>query len=375
MITAASLKNFKSFRGKHCLPLGAITLLAGINGVGKSSFLQSLLLLRQSNRHGASLRLNGDLVELGQRNDALCSDADDDELAFSLCLATGVELHWRYQADDAGYQLLEQPSTVADCALFQPHCHYISADRWGPRRLLPMSEFDVAQGNLGKFGEYTAHYLVQHGDRQLADINPAQPLRGAEAGKSLLHQVQEWLNDIAPGTRLEPKTFSEVDGSVITFANRSEVGFSRGYRATNVGFGLSYTLPVIVALLSLPPGGLVILENPEAHLHPRGQTLMGRLMAQAAAAGVQVIVETHSDHVLNGIRLAVRERQLTPTDALFHYFTLSPQGSTAITSPRIDTDGRIEPWPAGFFDESLKSLAALSTRRPRALTREGGDAS
>jgi len=65
--------------------------------------------------------------------------------------------------------------------------------------------------------------------------------------------VQEWLNEVSPGTRLEPKIFRDLNESMLTFAFRGELGYSRGYRATNVGFGLSYTLPVIVALLSLPP--------------------------------------------------------------------------------------------------------------------------
>lgn len=228
-----------------------------------------------------------------------------------------------------------------------------------------MSEHDIAHGNLGRYGEYAAHYLVSFGERLLPEINENLPLRNPEEGKDLLHQVQEWLNEISPGTRLEPKAFRELDGSTLTFAFRGQIGYSRSYRATNVGFGLSYTLPVIVSLLSLPPGGLVMLENPEAHLHPRGQTIMGRLIALTAAAGVQVIVETHSDHVLNGIRIAVREGVLPAEEAVLHYFSRAEQGRVKVESPRIDADGKIDRWPEGFFDEAIKSLASLSSRRPR----------
>jgi len=373
MITAFDIQNFKCFRGPVPLGLGGVTLLSGVNGVGKSSILQGLLLLRQSHEDGDALRLNGDLVELGQSTDAFCSDADDDELAFALTLDCKTQLAWRYHFCEDGFDVLERPEAVDNCALFRPQCHYICADRWGPRRLLPMSDFDIAHGNLGKFGEYTAHYLARFGDRLLTEINPGLPLRNPDEGKDLLHQVQEWLNEVSPGIRLEPKTFSELDGSTLTFAFRGELGYSRNYRATNVGFGLSYTLPVIVALLSQPPGGLVMIENPEAHLHPCGQTVIGKLMAQAAAAGVQVIVETHSDHVLNGVRIAVRDGLIAPEAAVFHYFSRTPQGAIEIASPRIDAEGKLDSWPTGFFDEGVKSLAALSSRRRRERPATGSE--
>ena len=131
-----------------------------------------------------------------------------------------------------------------------------------------------------------------------------------------------------------------------------------------MGFGLSCILPIITALLSLPKDGLVLLENPEAHLHPRGQTLMGRLMAQVAAAGTQVIVETHSDHLLDGVRVAVREGLIKPQQAAFHYF-IRDQGNIKVITPIIDEEGRLDQWPEGFFDEAVKNLAALSSRRRR----------
>jgi len=76
------------------------------------------------------------------------------------------------------------------------------------------------------------------------------------------------------------------------------------------GFGLSYTLPVITALLvgTLIPNSLVIIENPEAHLHPRGQTEIARLIALCAQVGTQIIIETHSDHLFDGIRIAAKNK-------------------------------------------------------------------
>jgi predicted ATPase len=118
----------------------------------------------------------------------------------------------------------------------------------------------------------------------------------------------------------------------------------------------------VVATLAAAPGSLLLIENPEAHLHPKGQALMGELLARAAAGGVQVVIETHSDHVLNGIRLAVHGGRIAPEAVRLHYFErrdLGGQVQHVVTSPRIDRDGRIDDWPEGFFDEWDKSLEAL----------------
>ena len=135
---------------------------------------------------------------------------------------------------------------------------------------------------------------------------------------------------------------------------------SNRYRATNVGFGITYVLPIIVAVLSSAPGSLLLIENPEAHLHPRGQARMGELLALAASCGIQVVIETHSDHVLNGIRLSVHGGNLSPEMVQLHFFQRRQQdGQSLVTSPRIDRNGRIDQWPDGFFDEWDKSLETL----------------
>ena len=361
MLTEIQIKNFKCFQ-KEKFKLAPLTLLSGLNSTGKSSVLQSLLLLRQSYKEGGNIRLNGDLIELGQALDVFAVDAKNDYMEFQLQSKNQKFLTWSNHFDVSTEQLTTEKSliNIDKQALFNDDFHYISADRWGPRISVPLSDFDVHHNNLGKYGEYTIHYLLEHGDRHLKNSNIG--LLNEDAGKTLLHQVQSWLNDISPGVKIDPKQFKTVNAGTIGFSFPSEVGFSRPFRPTHVGFGLSYTLPVIVALLSLPKNGLVILENPEAHLHPRGQSLIGKLIAHVAAAGIQVIVETHSDHLLNGIRIAVRDGLLMPEQSTLHYFARNGS-AIEITTPQIDSDGKIDKWPEGFFDESIRNLAALTSRR------------
>jgi len=104
---------------------------------------------------------------------------------------------------------------------------------------------------------------------------------------------------------------------------------------------------------------VVIIDSAEAHLHPRAQSAVGRFLGQMAGAGLQVLVETHSDHLLNGIRLAVRDSLIRSRDVALHFFEAG--GATGqVTSLAIDDNGAISDWPEGFFDQTERDLAILS---------------
>ncbi|ETX04888.1 MAG: hypothetical protein ETSY2_26250, partial [Candidatus Entotheonella gemina] len=203
-------------------------------------------------------------------------------------------------------------------------------------------------------------YLLTFGDLAVQSL----PLHHPDANQTTLKsQAEAWLHEISPGVRLDLQGIREVDLARAGFAFEREGDIpTRFFRSTNVGFGLSYVLPVVVALLAADREGLVILENPEAHLHPRGQTRVAELAARAAASGIQVILETHSDHILDGIRIAVRKGIIPPERTVFHYF--ERKGARAeITTPQIDSNGRLDFWPEGFFDQHEQNLAALIAPR------------
>ena len=103
-----------------------------------------------------------------------------------------------------------------------------------------------------------------------------------------------------------------------------------------------------------------MIENPEAHLHPQGQTALGRLLAVGASCGLQLLVETHSDHLMDGIRIAVRDGELNAQDAQFHFFARSTDGETEVETPKLAADGKLNFWPKGFFDQTLRNRARLA---------------
>ena len=380
MIRQLHIIDFKAFSALRNLRCAPLTLLSGVNSSGKSTILQAMLLLRQSAQQGmlqqGRLALNGDLAQLGTAIDVLNEHSNGEKLELGLSLADDTQAHWVFAYDRAADVLkvsggLHEPG-VFDQALFDDRFHYLCADRLGPRTHFEMSEYQVREHEqLGSRGEYAAHYLAAFGERpQSYAVQRALP---RSPSRKLRDLVETWLSVISPGVRLRLTPIVGSDLVQLSFAFATSREESSYYRPTNVGFGLTYTLPILVALLSARPGHLVLLENPEAHLHPRGQAQLGRLLALCAADGVQVMVETHSDHVLNGIRLAVYRKELKPEQTAIHFFARTEGRDGAalhtVTTPRIDQTGRFDRWPDGFFDEWERSLDAL-LRDPSSTTQE-----
>ena len=112
----------------------------------------------------------------------------------------------------------------------------------------------------------------------------------------------------------------------------------------------------------LAPGSIVLLEHPEHCLHPSLAAELGGQIARVAARGVQIILETHNDHLFNGIRVAVHSGQIKPEAVgMFYFQAVERQGRRVIevASPRIDRRGRIDRWEDGFFDQWDKDLEKL----------------
>ena len=377
MITSLRLVNFKPF-ANQLLEFKKLTLFSGLNSTGKSSVMQSFLLLRQSYQQGLlpgkGLALNGDLVNVGTARDALFEGAKEDLIAFDIVWENNSEGIWCFkynQEVDVLNIRMEQVTSevVYKYNLFGNNFHYLQAERIGPRPFNEMSDYQVRQlGQLGIKGEYAAHFLAINGRKVIPNSSLSHPEvklktqrekeQSTAKSMDLIDQVEAWMGEISPGTRLKIDAKSDVD--LMSF--QYSYGDSNPYRATNVGFGISYTLPIIVAALASTPGTIILIENPEAHLHPKGQVKMGELLALAASGGVQVVIETHSDHVLNGIRLAVHGGKIDPKDVQLHYFQRQNKEGQAVTeviSPKIDRNGRIDRWPDGFFDEWDNSLEIL----------------
>lgn len=368
MIKLLSLKNFKSIK-ENDFEISNLTLFSGLNGMGKSSALQSLLLLRQSyEKHmlpNIGLSLSGDYVQLGNGKDVLFSNAVDEKIKIEVWWdEINLNLAFDYKENSDMQPLLKGESEIKNDAfnesLFISQFQYLSAERISPKSVYNVSEFAVNERrSLGKKGEYTAHFLSQHGDK----VIHIKALQHKSSTTELLNDnLNAWMSDITPGTKVITKLIPEINQASLHYQFSSSKELTEQFRPENTGFGLTYVLPVVTAVLSSQPGDLLIIENPESHLHPSGQSIIAKLISLAAQNGVQIIVETHSDHFLNGIRTSVKKKYIDAENVIIYYLSRNKENSehcADVEKVEIDTQGRISTWPSGFFDEWDKSLTTL----------------
>jgi len=231
---------------------------------------------------------------------------------------------------------------------------YLSAARQAETDVFPEPlDRSVRAGDVGLVGQYAAWWLYSEGDSPVEEARKNR--KQAPEANTLRQQVNAWCGELFPGAAINavpvPKT------SLMQLLLRS--GPSGDWSSpANIGYGVSYAFPILVAGLSATGSHPLVLDSPEAHLHPHGQSQMGGFLAQMAAAGSQILVETHSDHLLNGVRLAVRDGVIRPEDVAIYFF--APSAAAHVTRLSVDKHGTISDWPEGFFDQSEKDLASLA---------------
>lgn len=375
MLTELHLASFKCFE-TLALPLRSLTLLSGTNGGGKSSVIQSMVLLANtlSNREWSdSLLLDGPDLALGSAADVLNQRAPRRRLSLGAS-TVDQRIRWTFRAEDRRALAIELDSVEVDGEDVTPtaplrwllpsdwsrprdvvdalrRISWVTAERTGPRELLPLRD-PASHAHVGARGELAAGLLYWREDAPVRES-----LRKEGLPPTLFHQVRARMQEFFPGCDLR---VSPIDGASAVSLRLKSDAQSEFQRPQNVGFGLTQLFPILVAVLAAEAGDCLLIENPEVHLHPRAQQHIGWLLAVAAANGVQVIVETHSDHVLNGLRLATKQGRISPAQVAVHFFSPSPDGQPVRpSSPVIDADGRLSDWPEGFFDQFDLALSEL----------------
>lgn len=380
MITQLHISNFKSHKDTR-INLGNLTVLTGVNGCGKTSVIQSLLLLRQSflkNRLAQGLDLNHPLCCIGIAHDALYRLAENDIITFHF-IADHNEYHFSFKAAMTNLQdsfirkdmyngNAYNEAQLKDLSLFNNDFQYISAARWGGKSVFPKETYAVEiqkqlSQNEGQ-GELVAHFLDKYGAEIMHDYYEEEP----NEDLSLLQQTIYWEQKISPDVTINVEQRKDSSTYSISYGFNGADSLTKpvmDLRAENIGYGISYTLPVIVALLSAQPGALVILENPEAHLHPSGQAALAKLISKVASKGIQVIVETHSDHIINGVLLACKANQkdskqgISSHQVRVYNFHDKERHATKAEEVVIDENGTLLYQPKGFFDQAENDLYSL----------------
>lgn len=346
-----------------------LTIFTGLNSSGKSSVIGALTMLKQV--EDEKINLTGDYVNFGTVGSAYRVDTDGARLKYSF---EDGEEYIEISDEKALYNLSSDVSIENQLKNknIGDRIRYLSSDRMSPNWTYKIDTTSYKNRNLGPKGENTVSYLCQAEEVRIAKTEPASLFIEELAHKSmenngernrLIPNINAWLSVISPGVSINAKHLKDINQSKLSFSSRGNVNEVSPF---SVGFGLTHCLPIIVNILTAKRGDILIIENPELNLHPDGQIEIGKLMAKAASLGVQVIIETHSDHIVNAARLCLKDSVISNDDLEIKYLEIKKTDtlgfvtySTKATTVEVDGDGKLREPPSGFFDTWKKSLMEL----------------
>lgn len=360
------LQNFKCHKTFE-MELKNLNILTGSNAAGKSSIIQAILLAFKGWKdyekkqvvtnqvYGLNLGIPINIVfENLEQTDVIIKlffndienqlvlrlPEDEEEMYFEICNCE---------------EIAERCADV--CSLKKMNLFFLNAERQGPRIISFIQE--TAPYSVGCMGENTA-YVISELDK-LQKLNSRFQLP-KDLKISTLDRFsancEEWLNTIIPDTGLQYNVDMERNLATLRIRNQGEF-----YLPVATGFGITYVLPIVVQALvaSVVKNSVLIVENPEAHLHPLSQSRLGKFLALVAANGVQVILETHSEHIIDGCRIqSAKEKQCRNTKILFFE---KKDNCSVCKDIAIRDDGELEEWPIGFFDQKRMDLRELLEMR------------
>lgn len=353
MINRLFVSGLKSI-DKVDIEFSKLNILVGTNSSGKSTLIQSILLASQ-NVNIISCPLNGSLVSLG----------DFREVRNYITNAQEIKVYMELEGGNYNISIVESEGNKEDSSKLISNIHtkkeplekakllldtkrqlgidnglyYLSSSRIGHKDIYEKNYSNIYK--FGLLGEYCLHYFEKHKDNILdKTLTKVYPL-----SNTLESQVNYWLEYII-GTELSTSDIKETDKIKANFKSGD-----RNIRTKNVGSGISYLVSIIIMCLSIKKGNTIIIENPEIHLHPKAQSKLTEFLVYIANSNRQIIVETHSDHIFNGIRVAVTKEILKKEDYSINFFSLDERNCTKVNNIEVSKRGRILNSPDGLFDQ------------------------
>ena len=361
-IDKISLKNFKCHK-KQETDLKNLNILTGSNAAGKSSFMQAFLLAFKAWGECEKKQVNTNNVfglNLGIPVNIISEDLEEKDVEISIVL-NGVEnnlvLGISQDSDEMSFDICNYEEIMEKrehgCSLDKMPLFFLSAERKGPRIVSFIEK--IQPYFVGYTGENTAYILNEMDKEQKINSRFSIPdsLKISSIDRFSAN-CEEWLNLIIPETRMKYRVDMEKNITTLAFENKGEF-----HLPVATGFGITYVLPIIVqALVACTMKNVIlVIENPEAHLHPLSQSRLGKFLALVAANGVQVIIETHSEHIVDGCRIqSAREKQCENIQILF--FEKSDNCSSC-RNIKVHENGELDEWPKGFFDQKRQDLREL----------------
>ena len=340
MINKIQITGFKSFEHAE-LELKNFTLLAGQNSMGKTTVIQSVFAMLQNGNNP----FRGEYMNIGKPN----------ELQNAIIGNREIQFHMQYeycgQVKEKTKNISKNQTVVIGDSDDIINVVYCSADRIGVKDTYEkyLGE-DIAIGNNC---EYIFHYLNAH-DEDPLNIE-VDFIYDTKSKLTFGGQVDYWLDKIM-GYRVKAREIEKTEFIQVLYSNE-KMAFEM--RPKNVGTGVTYITEIVIAALACKAGDLLIIENPEIHLHPSGQAELVGFLAYLAQCGVQVIIETHSDHIYNGIRKNIFLDEIVNENVSIYFFDYDEKGCSIPIRIPISSEGKALAYSDGLFDQINKDLDVL----------------
>lgn len=356
MIDNINLQNFKCF-DNNTIRLNKATLLLGINSGGKSSFIQGLLLakmglesIRKSNAKSLDLTSNEHDLNLYSFDEIIYDQANEDFITINLDHNSDRYLVRFNPTEDNNVVRIEN---LGDDLKDEIPLIYLNAERMITRY---QKSGDINNIRLGEDNEYLG-YILEKGQKRQIEVYVDRNHWDSKDIKFLDIQINNWLNFILPGSKVSAKSIGSDNYVSLLFGDNSN------RHQTNIGYGISFILPIIVAGLISKKNSILIVENPELHLHPKAQSNIATFLSIVAASGVQVIIETHSEHIVNGFRKSVLDKinPIKPSEVTINYFNFN--GKSNVEEIELSENAEITHWPVGFMDQEENDLFEIRKMR------------
>lgn len=345
-----NIKGFKCFTD-NTFELNKLTLLTGANASGKSSVVQALLLLKAASESDETLSLinlndPNYAFDFGNPDTLINNEWKEDEVTISFFNDVAMGF-------DGGQQKEERTLLVGVDGLkelkgvFSKGLTYFAAERQGPRYEYALRKSD--DEGCGCRGENTGNVIFDNWNTR---IEGKRLLDVTEEESLFTPTLDQWVDYIFPGVTVKVQPAGAKTYQIII----REKYHNYPTEAPNIGFGISYALPILVGALLTKKGGWLVVENPEAHIHAKAQSNMGYFLGIMAASGLRVVVETHSEHVVNGVRRAAIVNGSLRAEDVNIYFFKGKSESELIT---MDNRGNLSDFPVDFFDQSRQDMLEI----------------
>ena len=415
-ISKIAVRGFKSICDEQQIELRPLTLLAGANSSGKSSIMQPILLLKQTLEAPSDpgpLLLDGPNVRFTSAEQLLSKigKTRKSEFAVRIELSNGARLEVVFRrAKGIGFELdaMNYGDNGETLRITPNMSHgeivkglpdsikvvHTNIEKMEKERLYWSVHRERCFFSFGLSREETGSPLVSFGPgvspsgqfiprlQGLIHLpglrgNPQRTYSKSAAGPlfpgvfedyvaSIIAQWQSTSDDHLSrlGSALEdmgltwkveakPVEDTQVELRVARLVHGKQGGAYDLVSIADVGFGVSQSLPVVVALTAARPGQVVYFEQPEIHLHPRAQRRLAHVLAEAANRGVIVVAETHSSLLLKEVQTIIATGKLPKEDVRLHWVQRQQDGRTIITAANLDDNGAYGDWPEDFDEVEL----------------------